>query len=387
MKATNKGLALIGSLGLGAGLMSIFDPETGKRRRALMRDKMNRFKRKSADAMDATSRDVNNRISGFVAKVRSLISKEVVTDDVLRERVRAKLGFLVSHPSSIDVVAENGKVILSGPILQSEVDRLLRRVSSIPSVASVETRLEVHESADSIPGLQGQPGPRTGERPDVMQSNWSPATRLFAGAAAGASLAWGVRRRDALGAALSVFGTGLLARALANMEFKRLFGLGAGVRAVDVQKIINVAAPVEEVFCFWTNYQNFPCFMSNVRDVREVGENRSHWVVAGPAGTNIEWDAVTTSCVPNERLEWETLPGSPVQHAGIVKFQPNRDGTTRLDIRISYNPVAGAFGHAVASLFGADAKSQMDEDLMRMKSVIETGVPPHDAAAKTKMRA
>jgi hypothetical protein len=53
-----------------------------------------------------------------------------------------------------------------------------------------------------------------------------------------------------------------------------------------------------------------------------------------------------------------------------------------LDIRISYNPVAGAFGHAVASLFGADAKSQMDEDLMRMKSMIETGVPPHDSARK-----
>jgi len=43
-------------------------------------------------------------------------------------------------------------------------------------------------------------------------------------------------------------------------------------------------------------------------------------------------------------------------------------------------PPAGAFGHAVASLFGADPKSDMDADLMRMKSMIETGRAPHDAA-------
>jgi hypothetical protein len=34
---------------------------------------------------------------------------------------------------------------------------------------------------------------------------------------------------------------------------------------------------------------------------------------------------------------------------------------------------------AVASLFGADPKSEMDDDLMRMKSFIETGHQPRDA--------
>jgi uncharacterized membrane protein len=67
---------------------------------------------------------------------------------------------------------------------------------------------------------------------------------------------------------------------------------------------------------------------------------------------------------------------------GRIRFQPNPDGSTRLDIRISYNPVAGGLGHAVAALFGADPKTQMDEDLLRMKTLIETGVPPHDAARK-----
>ena len=47
-------------------------------------------------------------------------------DDVLVERVRAQLGRLVSHPHAIDVEAVNGRVTLRGPILQAEVNRLLR---------------------------------------------------------------------------------------------------------------------------------------------------------------------------------------------------------------------------------------------------------------------
>jgi uncharacterized membrane protein len=53
-----------------------------------------------------------------------------------------------------------------------------------------------------------------------------------------------------------------------------------------------------------------------------------------------------------------------------------------VDIRLSYNPVAGGMGHAVAAMFGADPKTQMDEDLARMKTLIETGRPPHDAARR-----
>lgn len=51
-----------------------------------------------------------------------------------------------------------------------------------------------------------------------------------------------------------------------------------------------------------------------------------------------------------------------------------------MDVKLSYNPVAGGLGHAVASLFGADPESEMHEDLMRMKAFIETNIPPHDAA-------
>jgi uncharacterized membrane protein len=62
-----------------------------------------------------------------------------------------------------------------------------------------------------------------------------------------------------------------------------------------------------------------------------------------------------------------------------VHFEPSGSGT-RVTVHMEYSPPAGALGHALASLFNGNPKRQMDEDLMRMKEFIETGVPPHDAA-------
>jgi uncharacterized membrane protein len=292
----------------------------------------------------------------------------------------------VSHPGSVEVSAENGKVILSGPILAPEVGTLLRRLSSMHGVRAVENRLEVHENPDPIPGLQGQPGQgKGGEALDIAQRNWSASTRFIAGTFGAGLALYGAKQLNALGTAVAALGATLFTRALSNMDFKRLTGFGAGRDALTIHKIINVRAPLEVVFDFWSNYENFPRFMSNVRDVNSVGENKSHWVVAGAAGAPVEWDAVVSDCVPHKLIAWETTPESLVQHTGRVRFDANPDGSTRLDIRLSYNPVAGALGHAVAALFGADPKSEMDEDLARMKTMIETGIPHHDAARKDEV--
>jgi uncharacterized membrane protein len=75
-----------------------------------------------------------------------------------------------------------------------------------------------------------------------------------------------------------------------------------------------------------------------------------------------------------------------VGQAGLTQFSSNPDGSTRVDIKMSYNPPAGVLGHLIAQLFGVDPKQEMDDDLMRMKSFIETGVYPHDAAQHVAMQ-
>jgi len=371
-------------MGIGAGLMYLLDPVGGKRRRALLGDKVVGFLNQMTAAAGPIARDLSNRTRGVAAETQGLFRNGgEVSDEVLTERVRAELGQVVSHPGALAVTASHGCVTLRGPILASEEQAALRCVSAIRGVASVDNRLAVHQQPGGVPGLQGGSSRRT-PRLELLQTNWSPTARLVSSVLGGALAAYGLRRRNLPGVALSSLGLGLLARGLTNLELRRLTGIGAGRRAVALPKTITIAAPIERVFALWSRYDSFPHFMSHVREVRDLGGDRSQWVVDGPAGTPIEWNAVLTEFIPNRVIAWESEPGAVVQHAGSIRFEPEAGGQTRVYVRLSYNPPAGAFGHSIAWLLGTDPKRQIDDDLLRMKTFIETNTPPHDAAAASQ---
>lgn len=222
----NKGLTFGAGLGLGTGIMFLLDPDRGKRRRALLRDKCVSAARKTGEGMEVTARDLRNRTHGIITDLQSRFSSETPSDSVLNDRVRSKLGRVVSHPKAIEIDAINGNVRLSGPILAHEVDALLGAVSHVPGVVEVTNNLEPHERSENHPALQGG-RERPGNRSEFMQENWSPAARFVAGAA-GASLAlWGGTRRDALGAGLGAAGLLLLARGITNTALGSLARLGS----------------------------------------------------------------------------------------------------------------------------------------------------------------
>jgi uncharacterized membrane protein len=377
--AINRG-ALLTGFGLGASAVYFLDVDRGGRRRALVRDKLVHVTNLSVDCMGATSRDVLHRSTGAFARLRGAVFNRTADDRILVERVRARLGRVVSHPHAIDVYVSDGVVTLRGPILQAEVTPLLNATASIRGVYEVINDLEVHKQAGGIPSLQGGAAP-SGLGPDLWQPQWAPTTRLMVGTAGTALAAVGLSRRDIAGALLAAAGVGLFARAATNLEVQRLTGVGARRRAVDLQKTINIDAPVEEVFAFLTAYENFPRFMSRVLDVRPNARDAEwHWTVTGPAGIPVEFDAELSAFVPNRVFAWRTIEGSPVGHAGIVHFEPNATGGARVHIRMSYNPPGGWFGHGVAKAFGVDPKSSLDADLARLKTLIERGRPPRDAA-------
>jgi uncharacterized membrane protein len=372
--------AMLTGLGIGLGLMYFLDPERGRRRRALVRDQLAHGARITRDAAGATRRDMAHRAYATAAELRGRFSRGPVDDPMLVERVRARLGRRVSHPHGVDVAAHDGIVTLRGPILQHEVKPLLNAVERVAGVRQVVNVLEEHKEPGNIPSLQSGSTPSE-PRVDILQRNWSPTTRVAAGSGGVALMAYGASRQTIPGAFLAVAGIGLLARAASNVEIQRLTGIGGTRRAVDVQKTMTIDAPVEQVFAFWTAYENFPRFMSRVLDIRPTArERQSHWTVAGPAGVPVEFDAEVSALVPNEAFGWRTIEGSPVAHAGLVRFDPVGDGQTRVHIRISYNPPGGWIGHGIAAAFGADPKRSLDADLVRMKTLIETGRPPHDAA-------
>ena len=375
----NTGLRLLSAAGAGAGLMYLFDPDRGKRRRALLRNKAVHISRLANEAAGKTGRDLRNHLRGAAAGLESVFITGEVTDDVLAARVRSKLGRVVSHPGAIEVKAVDGLIILTGQILAKEEHPLLDSVIAISGVKNIENCLELHQSADNIPALQG--GRQRGVRHyGPLKINWSPTMRLVATAAGGALAIYGAKRRHAAGSVISSVGLGILTRALTNFETSRLLGIDGGRKVIEIQKTINIEAPVDRVYTYWSHPENFPDFMTHVFEVRRIGDGLYRWTVGGPAGLRVQWDAEISALDFNKCLAWKSLPGAVVGQAGVTQFSSNPDGSTRVDIKMSYNPPAGVLGHLIAELFGVDPKHEMDDDLMRMKSFIESGVYPHDAA-------
>jgi len=165
-----------------------------------------------------TSRDVSNRARGFGSEVKAIFKREASSDEVLVERVRTKVGRVVSHPHAIEVTATQGRMTLRGLILAREVDQLLECINDVRGVTGVENQLEAHEQAGNIPSLQG--GMLRTETSEFMQTSWSPAARLLAGIAGGALALYGLRRRGMTRAALEVLGGSLFTRAMTNLELK-----------------------------------------------------------------------------------------------------------------------------------------------------------------------
>lgn len=364
-------LGLISGAAIGAGLMYLADPNRGNRRRAFARDQVVHGFRLFGTVVDKGIRDMRNRARRTVAEAWCAMKPENVSDEVLVDRARAKIGRTVSHPSAIEVTAKDRRIILSGPVLESEADDLIDAAYSVRGVRDVESRVETHKTTENVPGLQGHSG-RTRGRPDLLQENWAPGTRLLVGAGGAIALAFPTRNRS-IALPSRIIGGLLLARAVTNLSLKRFFGLIRSRRAIRFQKTITIHAPADRVFQFWSNPENFAKVMEHVQEVKKTGDNRFRWTVSGPAGSSVSWTSRITQSTPNEMLVWRSEPGSVIRSGGIVRFQSTEDGATRVHLLMSYNPPAGAVGHALATLFGVGPKNVLDEDVVRMKSLLEHG--------------
>jgi hypothetical protein len=178
---------------LGATSAFILDPQQGRRRRALVRDKVVSGLNDGRRFADAARKDLRSRAQGMAAHARSLRG-EPVTDDVLCARVRSKIGRYTTHPGAIEVTALGGRVVLTGDVLQREVDRLVDAARSVAGVQHVENELRVHETAEHVSALQGTGTEPHGEQWEVLEQTWTPGVRAVVGGAGAASLLYSLVR-------------------------------------------------------------------------------------------------------------------------------------------------------------------------------------------------
>jgi len=151
-------LTLLSGMALGAGLMYIFDENCGGRRRALMRDRIVSAANDLSWWGRKRARDLSNRALGSVAELRSSMRDRVaeIPDDVLHDRVRSQLGHVVSHPGALEIEARGGVVVVRGPVLRGEVEKIRQRLQRTRGVRECHIEAMPHEDAGSIPGQQGR---------------------------------------------------------------------------------------------------------------------------------------------------------------------------------------------------------------------------------------
>jgi uncharacterized membrane protein len=211
--------------------------------------------------------------------------------------------------------------------------------------------------------------------------------RWISGLAGLALVGYGLRRKRIRGVLLplgaNLIVRGITGRCPVNRAIGRNSALGEGRtgrvasrrrgEGTRVEQWVVINRAREDLFRFWRNFENLPRFMDNLESVTRLDDRRSHWVAKGPVGTRVEWDAEIHNEIENELIAWRSLPGSEVDHAGSVHFNPLADKATEVRVMLRYSPAAGKLGSAAAKLAGEDPARQVADDLRRFKQVTEAG--------------
>jgi uncharacterized membrane protein len=144
-----------------------------------------------------------------------------------------------------------------------------------------------------------------------------------------------------------------------------------------VESSVVVEAPVSRVYEYWRDLENLPNFMTNVEEVRATGPDRTHWVIKGPLGAKMEFDAETTQEEENRALGWNSVEGN-VETSGQVHFQELGPERTRVEVTMNYaDPPGGRLGE-VGSRLVSNPQVMVDQDLYNFKEIIEGRATPEE---------
>jgi uncharacterized membrane protein len=149
---------------------------------------------------------------------------------------------------------------------------------------------------------------------------------------------------------------------------------GTNGRAVRARRSVTVDRPAEEVYRFWRDLSNLPRFMQRLESVRPASDGRWHVVATGPLGMRLEWDAEITEDQPSRLIAWRSLAGSKIDTTGLVRLKPAPGGRgTEVSVEIEYALPGREVTAQLAKLVGQAPEQLLQDDLRRLKQLLETG--------------
>jgi uncharacterized membrane protein/ElaB/YqjD/DUF883 family membrane-anchored ribosome-binding protein len=390
---------LLGGAAAGALLMYMLDPDRGGARRAQSAAAVRTAGSRTTSALGSVWRGAGSRLGAVAGNARdgaADLADAAKPDGAVKSslsRIGQAAGELLDDTVSRAKSVASRASDAADDVLSKASSAVSRAGDTAGDLASRITSRAQRAANETGDGLDDAGARVRSALPATLRNtDWSATMRNPAVVGGGLLGLYGLARRSPLGLVLGLAGAALLARGVTGRPLRSLLSgrslpssLSHGLsQTIDFEKSIHINASPEEVYDLWANYENFPRFMSHVVEVRDLGRRRSHWVVKGPGGTEFEWNSVLTEQSRPHRLAWRSEPGAEIPQAGSIQFERYRGGTL-VTIRMSYTPPAGVLGHGLATLLGSDPKSQMDDDLARMKAFIERGDASR-AASKASSR-
>jgi uncharacterized membrane protein len=133
-----------------------------------------------------------------------------------------------------------------------------------------------------------------------------------------------------------------------------------------VEKSIDIDVPVRVAYDQWTQFESFPQFMDGVEEVRQLDATHLHWR-AKIGGHVVEWNAVITEQIPEERVAWKATDGTA--NAGVVTFHRLSDEASRVMVQIEHE--SEGVMEKVGSALGADSR-EVKNSLESFKELVES---------------
>lgn len=147
-----------------------------------------------------------------------------------------------------------------------------------------------------------------------------------------------------------------------------------GDEGTIIGRTVTIGRPREEVYAFWRDFSNLPRVMENIERIDVRDDKLSHWVVKGPGGQHVEWDAMVTEDQPGRLIAWQSAQDADVKSSGRVEFLDAAPGRgTMVRATFAYDPPGGVVGEWIAKLFQREPAIQARRDLRRLKQFLETG--------------
>jgi uncharacterized membrane protein len=144
-----------------------------------------------------------------------------------------------------------------------------------------------------------------------------------------------------------------------------------------VTRSITVGKPADELYETWRDPDVFSQVMGHFAEITATAEDRHHWTVHGPAGTDFSWETRIVEAEPGEVIRWETPDDASVSNSGSVRFRPAPDDRgTHVTLALDFDPPGGTLGNAVLKRLDIVPETLAGHALGRFKSLVESGEIP-----------